>query len=459
VRVTDPLANRTFDRVFPRLPVRIGRNVLNDLQLDHNFVSQFHAVLELQNNRLMLRDLGSTNGTVLADSMRVPPNQLVDLSAHGFGFSILALTFQTYTADTAVSAPESRRRPMGVTSMLKAPPAELLAALAPGRAGPELGPHQTLYANYRMAWTALIKSLSQAAAGLDPETRRAFLQRASAEFPGMAGEPDFQHLAAQLGVAGIAPPASAGASLEAVALQGLKEISAECMPDRPPPESPESIVQFLGNLQETLEVFFKCFIPLRDGHKQFEADLAVGRGGRITSSGNDPQQAVQTAKSVEQLAKALLDYRSSTTEAARSVESTFADVMIHQVAMLNGVMRGVKSLLSELSPESIERAAEDPRNRSGLGIGPYRFKSLWGLYQKRYQDLADEDKQVFSLLFGSEFALAYGQFRNDGAQGSPSGPPAGAPFAPPVGGYSPAPSAPSAPNAPGSWPAPGQRKS
>lgn len=413
VRITDPVTNRTFDRVFPRLPVRIGRNVLNDLQLDHNFVSQFHAVLELQHNRLMLRDLGSTNGTTLADRTRVPPNQLVDLSQHGFGFSILSLTFQTYTADTNTVSPESRRRPpMGVTSMLKAPPAELLAALSAGRGAPDVSSHKALYSSYRVAWDAFIKSLSEAVAGLDPAARRAFLERAVADFPGIAGETDFQRLASQAGLSGSV--AAKTNELDAVAVQGLKELAAGFMPTIPAPETAADMVRFLGNLQECLDVFLKCFIPLRDGHKQFEADLDL-RASR-------PIQGVEAAATPQQLAAHLLDHRHDASEAARAVESTFADVMIHQVAMLNGVMRGVKSLLSELSPENIERVAQDPRNRSGLDIGPYRYRSLWNLYQKRHQDLADEEKQLFRAVFGGDFAEAYGQFQKHGAGAGGSSP-------------------------------------
>ena len=122
---------------------------------------------------------------------------------------------------------------------------------------------------------------------------------------------------------------------------------------------------------------------------------------------------VETATTSEELARALLDFRQGSPDAPRDVEGAFADLMIHQVALLNGVMNGVKSLLAELSPSAIERAAEDPRKRGGGGlqIGPFRYRQLWELYAERHSDLADEEREAFSLIFGPDFARAYAQFR------------------------------------------------
>ena len=50
---------------FDRSPIRIGRNPLNDLQLEEGFVSQWHAVMRMSDNRTTLLDLGSRNATVI----------------------------------------------------------------------------------------------------------------------------------------------------------------------------------------------------------------------------------------------------------------------------------------------------------------------------------------------------------------------------------------------------------
>lgn len=50
---------------FNRSPVRIGRNALNDLQLEEAFVSDWHAVVRFNDSRTTLLDLGSTNRTTV----------------------------------------------------------------------------------------------------------------------------------------------------------------------------------------------------------------------------------------------------------------------------------------------------------------------------------------------------------------------------------------------------------
>ena len=48
-------------------PVRIGRNPLNEIPIDHPMISQWHAVIRFDETKseVVLMDLGSTNGTSL----------------------------------------------------------------------------------------------------------------------------------------------------------------------------------------------------------------------------------------------------------------------------------------------------------------------------------------------------------------------------------------------------------
>jgi len=50
---------------FKQSPVRLGRNPLNDLQLEEGFVSQWHAVVRFNEKRTTYLDLGSTNRTLI----------------------------------------------------------------------------------------------------------------------------------------------------------------------------------------------------------------------------------------------------------------------------------------------------------------------------------------------------------------------------------------------------------
>src|SRR3982751_41515 len=79
-RVFDTQANQSFDATFERFPVRIGRNQLNDLHIDRPYVSQFHASIDLRDRQILVKDLGSTNGTVY-QANRLQRDQVIDVTA------------------------------------------------------------------------------------------------------------------------------------------------------------------------------------------------------------------------------------------------------------------------------------------------------------------------------------------------------------------------------------------
>jgi type VI secretion system protein ImpI len=399
VRVQDSLNNQVFDRVFPRLPVRIGRNALNDLLLEQNFVSQFHAVLELQGGQLALRDLGSTNGTLLKGG-RVPPNQSVFLAHHGFEFAILNLVFRVYSPAEEAPAPSAPQRPLSATTMFKSVADDqlrdqaLLLRLAP-RIAAMREPLETA----KKSIDALLQLTNTTLGEIPPEARGGFVRQIVALLPSIEHEPRFRAMLADHGVALHVDPKT---SPQELALSAVREMAIHYLPSVGAPSNAEEVAQFISKLNETINVFLKCFVPLKDGHRQFETEFALRQPQRGPA---DPQAAVENARDADELAMRLLDWRDTSFEASRAVESVFADIMIHQVAMLNGVMMGVKSLLFELSPSEIERVANDPKHKAGLLQGHHR--ALWKVYEQRHGDLADDQKRLFSVLFGREFGQAY----------------------------------------------------
>ena len=402
VRVQDSQNNQVFDRVFPRLPVRIGRNALNDLLLEHNFVSQFHAVLEIQEGQLALRDLGSTNGTLLKGG-RVPPNQIVFLAHHGFEFAILNLVFRVYTpASVDAPAPSAPQRPLSATTMFR--------EIAEGgdqmrdqavllKLAPRLAALREPLDTAKKSIETVLRMMETTLGEIPQEARAGFARQIISLLPSLESEPKFRAMLADKGVVLHADPKR---SPQELALQAVREMAIHYLPSVGAPNSAEEVAKFITKLNETINVFLKSFVPLKDGHRQFEAEFAVRQRQRAPG---DPQSAVENAKDVDELALRLLDWRDSSFEASRAVESVFADIMIHEVAMLNGVMMGVKSLLHELSPTEIERVANDPKHKAGLLQGHH--KALWKVYEERHGDLADDQKRLFSVLFGREFGQAY----------------------------------------------------
>lgn len=391
VRVRNTQDGSLIERTFARLPIRIGRNALNDLRLEYPFVSEFHAVIESNGQQVLLRDLGSTNGTLLRATGRVPPNQMVDLAAHNYEFAIVSLVFQIYSVKLDEPAAS---RPM-------AP-----AAAAPGSAA-----LQDAYQAYRASFGSLLQLVNSHVFEQPIPARSAVVQRLAAALPALVHEPDFRRLAASVG-AQLPDSGQAAAMQEAIALRGLLEIARELTAGKVAPETPDQLSIFVSKLKNALAVFTRAFIPLRDGYRQFAASVAL----RHDAQG--PPSAAEQARSPHELAARLLDCSRPEDEESAAIESSFADLMIHQVAMLNGVMSGVKSLLNELSPAALEIAVNDPRVRKpeSPGIGPYRYRALWRLYEQRHGDLVAEDRHVFALLFGPQFAEAYARFHGDTAK-------------------------------------------
>jgi type VI secretion system protein ImpI len=409
VRILDTKTGAQEERSFGRFPVRIGRNELNDLRLDSPFVSQFHAVIESHQGKVELRDLGSLNGTLLRGSGRAPANTPIDLAPYGGEFAIVSLIVQTHAIDVESStsyrrqgkmlglASAERRDDFGDTTQAGVNLGlDLLAAKA-------ISQLQPLYKEARDATSHLLRSIEGTLEQFDHPTRARALVALRDQMPHVEREPEFKRLLSAYGI-----DEGGGSTLDAFALRALMEMLAVYVPGIEPPETVDELAMFMQCLQDTLDVFMRGFVRLQEGHKQFEAQMDIRRG-----SSEGFAASVETASTQEELARVLLDFRNGSPDAPRDVEGAFADLMIHQVALLNGVMNGVKSLLAELSPSAIERYAEDPRRRGGGGlqIGPFRYRQLWELYAERHSDLADEEREAFGLIFGPDFSRAYAQFR------------------------------------------------
>jgi predicted component of type VI protein secretion system len=59
--------SEVLDRSYSRFPVRIGRHPRNECQLVDSHISRFHAQIELESGALVVRDVGSENGTLIME--------------------------------------------------------------------------------------------------------------------------------------------------------------------------------------------------------------------------------------------------------------------------------------------------------------------------------------------------------------------------------------------------------
>jgi type VI secretion system protein ImpI len=139
-------------------------------------------------------------------------------------------------------------------------------------------------------------------------------------------------------------------------------------------------------------------VSLRDGYQEFEAEVLA----RDRAQQGDQ---VATAKDAKELGSVLFGLGGS-QDTARQLHDIFVEVMSHQVALLNGVMEGVKTLLTELSPKRVEEDYEQ-RGRKASGLFSSKYEALWKEYEKRHGNYEGEDKQTFLIIFGPQFSRAY----------------------------------------------------
>jgi hypothetical protein len=407
-------------------------------------VSQFHCIVELREGELMLRDLGSRNGTLVPGG-RAPAYEPFPLAQANNGFVISALLFEGRLIQVdpraiprreqlTIQAPNGTQvvAQMGDTTAYA--PADLDAiakavararALAAGTAPgagqaaeaatpPELTNLYNLYHQYRNAWSQFRSALATTLRNTPFLQQAALLEWVRSTLGGIDNEPEFHQLAASYSPPG-APDPGAIRRAEVAALKGLQTLSAIYVKGRMPPSTDAEVMRFLSKVRDTLDVFFGAFIPLRDGQRQFASQLNLARRpSRPDMAEMAASYGVESAREPGELARWLLDWRDEYSSGHQALEGAFADLMIHQIAMLNGVMRGVKALLHELSPAAIE-GSFDQRKGSGPGwsFGPFRYRALWNLFIKKHADLDDGERRIFALLFGGDFAQIYTQFMDE----------------------------------------------
>ncbi|MGH1345488.1 MAG: type VI secretion system-associated FHA domain protein [Nannocystales bacterium] len=443
IRVFDSEAGTTTEYAYTASPVRIGRNPLNDLTLPFPFVSGWHAVVRFDGSGAKFFDLGSTNGT-LYNGRRVQAGEAIPVAgAVSLTIGKLELRIQqgeVAGATPAPPAPAPRVAAQAVvhnpaayspTSVHNSPampapvnttsvpnvPASPVPAPAPaqhrspspgagaGTAAVDMGDvHQSVnrlrphYDAYRQSWRAMLQEVSGTLSSMPPETHGYALSILQREFPEVVGEPEFKRMAEQAGaLQGSSAQRSSGGSSGAVA-----RLASSIRPGDAPPASAAEEERFLSCVEDVLRASAKALVELQKGQEQFGAEMGVRTIKEYT--------ALHAAGSSEAVLAYLLDWKAGGTARTQELVGVYADLMIHQVALINGLMEGVRGLLSRLSPQEIER---------GVNAGwATRGAAVWKRYVEKHQQLTGEDQTLTSVVFGPEFARAYAEV---GGEGTSSG--------------------------------------
>jgi len=408
IRIEDPDGHSSTQTAFIKSPVRIGRSELNDVPLSHAFVSSWHAVVQFDEREIRYVDLGSTNGSTVAGARlekNVPvvlePGSEVRIGALRLHFSRIS------TGPKLVAARPMTQFAMRVSELGPRAAEPPVAAPAPAP-GPAPGPTPAqvgmveqalasaatdldlLYASYRATWEHVRGSIEQLLTGMDAASRALALERLAGKYQALAHEPQFDALSG-------APPREAQGARGAPSSPGggratrlLDAFGRSYLPAPEVLEREDGLERLLGRAAEVLEVYSKCYVELRKGYEEFGKEMGVR-----TARGDSP---VERARDARQLLAYLLDLRADGR--GGDLQSAFADLMVHQVALLNGVTEGARGMLAKLDPEAVAA-------RSGPGGWPLKAAQYWKAYQAQWHDIADEEDSISDALFGPEFARAY----------------------------------------------------
>jgi type VI secretion system protein ImpI len=380
------------EQALYQLPVRLGRNAMNDCVVTHPFVSDFHASIEMTDGELCVRDLNSRNGLFDRNMARLPAGQSVPLGGLGHGFVV-------GRAVEVEVEPFEARREVGERSPKSAHGAVLgnLSSMNLGQPGslPPLPPLSMGAPQVGVAHVAPVVPRVAVASGAASFGQSLPMLAPLASMPAPYGPPqppgaaplNTQHLAM---------------SMELLALLGLRELAGSLVPGVPL-ETTGDVARLLTKVHDVVEMFCRCFVPLRDSR------LGGSRWARRVA-GSRSASEVDHAVDPAAIAAALLDWRSTDYDGPQAAERILADVVVQQAALLDSVMRGVGELLQEISPDAIEQAARD-----GAGMGSVfgRYRALWQTFKERFEHVSTEEHRA-ELLLGPEAAAAYRNQRNTG---------------------------------------------
>jgi len=256
-----------------------------------------------------------------------------------------------------------------------------------------------LYNAYRTSWKMLHQGLSQGVDSLPAQDRAQLITQLQRRMPDMAHEPMFQEIARNVGVkvepasAPAAPaPGGSGNRMEVVSRELLNQFVRSYLPDSKGLQSEKDIRGFLEHLAEVLETFGRAFVELRQGHDQFGQQMAVP----VTNDENP----LTRMKSARELLRYVLDFKADEDSTrVQDLMGGFVDVMIHQIALLNGMREGVKGMLHRLSPTAMSEGIG--------GVWPFNLAKKWTRYSEQHHAFLEEERELTAVLFGPEFAKAY----------------------------------------------------
>jgi predicted component of type VI protein secretion system len=370
VIVRDPRSGTEQKYEFDQSPIRIGRNPLNNIVLEGNFVSGWHGIIRFDDSGTFYFDLGSTNGTSL-DGKRLQKNTPIPIAQ---ATRVSIWMFELTIIPDAVSS----------TAVRKSPPRPF--------------PVETLVGTGRSTEVFSTPVPNQAPAGISRSQLHA--PPAASHIPSAPPLSASQISPSRIVSAGTRAPAGSASSLRQPSQVGASKAQAADDPH-------ERLVRCL----RIIGAFADAFMGLKKGYEQFGAEVGV-RPLRGTTR-------LHRARTSEEVIAYVLDPASNPEACARDLNAVFADMGIHDLALIEGISQSVRSLLAKLDPNSLDLKAS-----AGLWSGG-KAKAKWTSYVEAFNTLLGEDSALHAEIFGEEFAAGYASVARGGEDGADAGDDAG----------------------------------
>lgn len=475
IQVEDVQTKRRGRLVFDRSPVHLGRCELNDLVLPVPSVSLWHGVLRFDAAAIHYVDSGSRNGTEVAgvavkagQSNVVPPRQGMVIWPLHFKFAVgddlegaidnAAQLQQLFGEAQQVDTPAAPGQTRFVRALLQvqlsqvAPeadgtatilglkedeprppkkpktdsvpkripgdstvivPAPVIAPATPDRAVPGalFAALDEAYGQLRSSVISVQRQVSTVLAGRSEAERRVLLNEIASKYPQLI---DLNLLSSWGPKPSSGSSPGGGASNTPIPPQVrsvdfgtrlLNQFADSYVAHRPRLDTEPRMERFLDRVAQVLESFAKGFIGLRRGHDSFGEQMGVGEGARRVSR-------INVIDSIPRLLEYLLD-ESQSDERVSELTRGFADVMVHQVALVGGVRQGVREVLNQISPEAVVQLARQEGWRLIDALVPSQKR--WALFTEQHCELLNDEARLTQALFGESFARAYALVANGGA--------------------------------------------
>lgn len=379
IQIQDPAGGNRKLR-FAQSPVRLGRSPANELPLDDGFVSEWHGVIRFEGRSVTYTDLGSRNGSFV-DGQKLSKDAPVPLAPAsrltlGRIELRLALTEESDAIDISVEEPNAvtggKTLGWGIGRRLSPTPAAGLAGLV----APPLAPTPP--------------SVPMGSVDIPLNTPPPY---SSAAQPPVPAPPP---LGARLPHP--SPPMAGFPPLEAVSAPTPAAVPAAVM---------SASAEVIARQAKLLDAFCEAFVSLRKGYEQFGSEVGV----RVVS-GATP---IHRARSGRELLEHLMEPASNPESRARDLAAVFADLGIHNIALMDAITEGVRSVVQSLDPRTNSIDSGGRLFKGGKG------NKDWQHYVERFEQLVTDDNDLHAAIFGDEFARAYAAVTRRDNSGDRSG--------------------------------------